>query len=271
MKKFLTIVLAAGFALSAFSANILLSPLLSGYNVLTTTNTTATGQFGAGTYAELGQSNVLFTLPNGQAVYSLVTNLYFSSTGSSTTTNALSANPVGDAFRVIKLYPDANGDYNGTTTLILYTGNTNWEPNFYWATNANGLVYLLTNTVGNYWPLATSLAPNWNYPATPTAYPTWPTSTTNAVTVNLYAGGGKPNSSGDVPASFPALFTTAPTWSVTFNVPAGIPTLWMTNIPAANLQQFREVYCSITVAPVAGQTTTTNELINFLGIMQPVP
>lgn len=264
MKKLITLAIAVVLAASAHAANIKLFSLLNGYNVLIQTNITV----------GFGNSNIFYTTIQGQAVYSWTNNTVFTTSGSNTATTIVQSNLVAnDAFKPIDLFPDANGDYNSTATLVLYTGNTNWSPNNYWQTNANGLVYLGTNVVGSYWPLAASIFPNWQYPATPNAYPTLSAANeSNTITISLYPGSGNPSSSADVPASYPVLYSSTAIWSATYVVAAGIPNCVMTNIPAVSLQQMRKVYATITCSgPTSGMTTSTNEIVNFIGIYQPVP
>lgn len=272
MKKLITsLVLTACLSASAQVSSQTAArfiPLLSGYNVLVPTNTTAAGQFGAGAYATLGQSNTLYTSYAGQELYSLTNNNTFGSSNSVTITQQNTNTIAPDAFKIAHIVPDVNGDFNANATLVLVTGYTNYEPNLYWATNSFGQVYL-TN-----WPLALSQSPNWQYPATPNTYPTWPASSTNTVVITLFGGAGNiagvsDSTSGG--AILPKMFTSSSIWSASFNVAAGVGNVVMTNIPTGVMQQCKDVYAEVTVTPAAGLTGTTNQLINQLGILQPQP
>ena len=217
-------------------------PLLTGFDVLVTTNTTP----------GFGVTNTLYTSANGQIVYSLTNNTFNGTLNTNLT--------VPDAFKVVTLLPDVNADINGNASVFISIGNTNLIPI---AVTNNYGQYFVTN-----WPLALSQVPNWMYPATTNLYPTFTAQSTNAITVTLYAGipeirgGIGPNQGTGYP-----LFETTGSFSFTV-IPTGTtPFSIFTNLPTSFLQHAHKVYAAITV----GAGVTTNLLINTLGIVQPQP
>jgi hypothetical protein len=276
MKKLLTLIAMLGIAVSTHAANYAFLPLLTGYNVIVPTNLASAFPSGNGTYAGLGQTNVLFTTYGGQAVFSLTNNAVFGSAGTNTVVGINTNTVAPDAFKPVTLASDANGDVNGTASLFLMVGNTNYEPTTYMNTNASGNVFIGTNAAGVYWPLLQSQFPNWAYPASTNLYPTFITTATNVVTVYLYGGAGPlysdAGSGGNsVPASFPKMWETAPSFIAQFTVAAGVPTCLTSNLPTVFTTHAKDIYCSITVSNAAGLTASTNELVNMLGILQPRP
>jgi len=282
MKKLLLIALTVcGLAVgaSAQSATPIFRflPLFTGYNVLIPTN--LTGAFGgAGSFAGMGQTNVQYTTYNGQVLYSLTNNNYYTATNSTNTivanTNIYSA----DAFQVIHLTPDVNGDIASNATLFIVSGYTNYEPQFYLFTNAYGQTSIFTNnlngTASTYWPLFSGGAfPNWQYPATPNTYPTWGATQTNAVTISLFASAGdiKGGLGDKMSQTLPQMWETAASYTVTTNLPAGVPNVSAIPLPYNIICRGANIYAQISLVPVTGQLSSTNFLVNQLGILQPQP
>lgn len=281
MKKILTLLAMGLLSVSAFGQTSgttvwKFSPLLSGYNVLISQTNTFLG---------LTTSNVQYTAYNGQVLFSLNTNLVFSVTNGVASSNQLSTIPAADAFKTVPMAVDANGDVNGNACLYLWVGYTNWVPNLYWVTNQSA-VYVggVTNYAGNgttntvFWPLLFGNAfPNWNFPATPQTYPTFVSTATNIITVQLFAGIGGNTLQGSVGQGIGMnflqgtnLFETTPSFTCTFTAGGGVPQCFTTNLPTVFTQHARSIYCSIsTTLPGTGITPVTNAIINQIGILQP--
>jgi hypothetical protein len=220
-------------------------PLLSGYNVLVSTNSTAIG---------LGSTNVLYTSYNGQVLFSLTNN---------NVNGTLNTNGVApDAFKVISLASDANGDINANASVYIYVGNTNWIPNV--VTNSFGQE-IVTN-----WLLAVSQYPNWQNPASTNAYPIGGFTGTNNFVVTLYRG-PTANPQGNIGATLgPNLNLWENTSQFSFIVTpttATTPYGFITNLPASWLQGAKFVYATIS----CGATNNTGGIVNQLGILQPQP
>lgn len=229
-------------------------PLVTGYNVYVQTNTTP----------GLGVTNTLFTIYNGQVVYSLTNNSY---NGSTVNTNLIAP----DAFKVVTLSADVNGDINANAALYLYFGNTNWIPIA--ITNILGQWFVPTLPyTTNYstaawatvWPLGIGSAPNWMSPATTNTYPNL--NGTNLVTVNLYAGAASNPQGGIGPDLGPNvyLWETSPSMSFTLTTTGGTPYGFFTNLPTSFTQHAKHVYMTISV-----NTTNNGVLLNTAGILQP--
>jgi hypothetical protein len=217
-------------------------PLLSGYNVLCNT----------GVVASLNVTNLLNTTYNGQALYTLTNNVV---------NGVLQSNTVApDAFKMVTLAPDINGDIVANASVCILVGNTNLIPIS--VTNAYGQ-YFVTN-----WPLAVSQTPNWMYPATTNAYPAFTGSATNALTVTLYRTTTMNPQGGNGPTLGPTFPLTETTASFSFTVtPNGTtPVCVITNLPVSWLQGAKQVYASI-VSSTTGAGTAI--LVNQLGILQP--
>ena len=228
-------------------------PLLSGYNVFVPTNATTIG---------LGVTNVLFTTTAGQVLFSLTNNYIAASSGTAVLNTNLT---VGDAFKIVSLTADANGDINANTSLWISYGNTNAIPIV--ATNSAGQ-WFVTN-----WLYAVSIVPNWMYPATTNYYQQFIAGAmTNTITVTLYRAATL-NPMGSLGASLGPnvpLWETTNAWNFTFVPSAGVTggTL-STNLPTTWLQGAKFVYMTISAA--AGGGVGGGELLNQAGIMQPQP
>jgi hypothetical protein len=216
-------------------------PLLTGYNVLVTTNATV----------GLGVTNVGFSSYAGQILYSLTNNVI----NGTANTNLVAP----DAFRAVSLVPDINGDLVANASVFISIGNTNLIPIA--VTNSFGQ-YFVTN-----WPLALQQYPNWMYPGTTNVYPTFNAQSTNALTVTLYAGigdirGGVGPNQGN---TFP-LWESTGTFSFTV-IPNGTTNVAVfTNLPIGFLQHAHKVYATISANPGG---TGLGVLVNQLGILQP--
>lgn len=235
--------------------------LLTGYNVLAPTNA-AVGY---------GSTNVLYTTTAGQIVYSLTNNSY----NASGNTNLIAP----DAFKVITLQPDVNGDVNANTSVFISINNTNLIPIA--VTNSVGQWFIpslpyttnyATAAWATVWPLAPVAAPSWMYPATTNLYPTPLWAATNTVTVTLYKGisdvrgGIGPNGVTPYPLwETTGTFTFVVTPSGTVNTPLTL----FTNLPTSWLQGAHKVYA--TVQTTTGASGTFGALINTLGIIAPQP
>lgn len=237
-------------------------PFLSGYNVLVPTNSTVT----------LGQTNVLYTMYNGQIVYSL-TNTVVNGTLNTNSTS-------GDAFKFITLMADVNGDINANAALVITIGQTNLIPIA--ITNSVGQWFvpgggLITNySTGAWavnWPLTPSGVPNWMSPATTNIYPGFAAgATTNVVNVTLYRGptmkmGGGGGLGPDLAAGVP-IWETAAEWSTNVTQIGVTATTKIYNLPTVFLQGAHNVYVSLTQSNTASQNAT-GALVNQIGILQP--
>jgi hypothetical protein len=222
-------------------------PLLSGYNVAVPTNATP----------GLGIVNTLFTMYNGQIVYSLTNNVVNGTLNTNTT--------APDAFKIVDLVADANGDVNANAALVVYIGNTNWIP------------VVVTNSFGQYfvtnWTLATSKTPNWMYPGTTNVYPVYDQASTNPITISLYRALAI-NPQGGLGADLsPTLSVTNTMWETTPSftcVVTGLginPVCLITNLPTVFLQGARHVKATVNTPANSSQNGTL--LLNQLGIMQP--
>ena len=228
-------------------------PLLSGYNVFVPTNATVIGY---------GGTNVLYTSTAGQVLFSLTNNYIAASSG----TAVLNTNGVApDAFKVISLASDVNGDINANASLWISYDNTNAIPIV--ATNSAGQ-WFVTN-----WLYAVSIVPNWMYPATTNYYQQFIAGAmTNTITVTLYRAATL-NPMGNLGASLGPnvpLWETTNAWNFTFQPSGGVTggTL-ATNLPTTWLQGAKYVYMTISAA--AGGGVGGGELLNQAGIMQPQP
>ena len=223
-------------------------PLLSGYNVLVTTNGAVT----------LGTTNTLFTAYNGQVLYSLTNNMI----NGTVNTNASAA----DAFQTVALLPDANGDINANAAIWVAVGYTNWIP------------VVVTNSVGQYfvtnnWILGESSTPNWMYPATTNYYPSFGASATNVVTVTLYRAGTK-NPKGGISGSinngsFPMLAETTSAFNIVLTANGTTGVCVTSNLPAAWLQGAKHVYASVNIATNNAGANNLGIIVNQIGILQP--
>jgi len=256
--------LGVGLGLSAVAQPAMtapsFTPLLSGFNVLVQTNLVSNQGLAYG--ATLNTTNVMYTTVNGQIVlsYQQITNV----------SGSYSTNVAPDAFKIVQLYPDLNGDINANASVIVQYGNTNYLPII--ATNAQGQ-YFTTN-----WALATSQYPNWMYPGTTNFYPLF-NAATNTFTVTLYRAPTKfLNGSGGA-GNESTLFPYTPMWETTsafsFTVTQnGSCTngCVITNLPAAWLQGAKYVYANINLpANMSTNLATGGVLINQLGILAPRP
>jgi hypothetical protein len=246
LNKILGIGVALLVAVSAFAQGTTIRetkflPLLSGYNVLIPTNATP----------GWGVTNVLFTTYSGQVVYSKTNNSY----NATVNTNLVAP----DAFKLVSLPADANGNFNANAAVAIYLGNTNWIP------------VAVTNSVGQYfvtnWALAQSQYPNWMYPATTNLYPAFAASATNVVTVSLYRVASTTANGG---STGPTIQIAETTPSFTFTVTAtGItPICVITNLPATYLQGAKQVYATVT-ATANSASNGNGILLNQLGVIQP--
>src|SRR5271157_118969 len=273
MKKLLFSLIMAASVATAFSQTtaspiMRFMPLLSGYNVLAPTNGATIGY---------GTTNVLFTTYNGQVLYSLTNNLIPNATGTQTSTNI-----APDAFKIVTLMSDVNGDINANASLWVYYGNTNLYPVV--TTNSMGLYFIppagytnaqLTTAYGG-WPLANSAYQPWMYPATTNYYPlAVPAAQTNVVTVTLYRsptmipmGPSGPS----LATSFP-LWETTNAWSFSFAPLGGVTGgCYETNLPTTWLQGAKHVYATVSCSiSTVGANGATGIPINQLGILQPQP
>ena len=231
------------FAQSTATPIMRFIPLLTGYNVLLATNVTS----------GLGVTNILFSNPQGQIVYSLTNNSYNGTLNTNLT--------VGDAFKAVTFAVDVNGDINANASLFISVGNTNLIPVA--VTNSFGQ-YFVTN-----WPLAQAQYPNWMYPGTTNLYPAFTAAqSTNQLTVTLIAGIGDIRGTG----YGPVIGNPYPLWETTGTftcvvTPNGVtPVNLFTNLPTGFLQHAHKVYATIT--PTVGGTGN-GILLNQLGILQP--
>jgi hypothetical protein len=222
-------------------------PLLSGYNVLISTNSTAIG---------LGSSNVLYTTYNGQVLFSLTNN---------NVNGTLNTNGVApDAFKIISLASDANGDVNANAAVYAYACQTNWIPTV--VTNSQGQE-IVTN-----WVLAPSTYPNWQNPASTNAYPLGTLTGTNNIVVTLYRGVSL-NPQGSIGPTIGnntnvVLWETTSSFSFIITpTSATTPIGVITNLPISWLQGAKFVYATVS----SSATNNTGAFLNQLGILQPQP
>ncbi len=236
-------------------------PLLSGYNVLVTTNA-AVG---------FGVTNTLNTSYNGQIIHS-ITNDVFNGT---LNTNVLTP----DAFRVISLEPDANGDINANAYVTVMIGNTNYIPIA--ITNSVGQWFVPTQPyTTNYatagyatvWPLGINTGPSWMSPATTNLYPGIPAASTNAWTITLYRAGTTKlqGGLGADQAPYTPMWETTGAFSFSVAATGVTPVCVITNLPVGWLQGARFVYATVSGAANLGSNGGTN-IVNQLGIVQPQP
>ena len=255
-------------AFSINAANWKFDSLLSGFNVLVPTNSTI-GLSGLG----INASNVLYTTPQGQIVYSYSNNVAGFPGG--TTTNGFFT----DAFSLANTHPDVNGDVNANASVWVMIGNTNLLPIV--CTNSTGQLFVpaaSTNGAVPYWggapvvwPLAASSTINWMFPATTNLYPNFAAGT-NSVVVTLYR-----ESTMDFGAS--SGVTRVPFWETTSQFsftctapvvgPGSTAYVVVTNLPTGFLQGSRIVGCTVTANPIG--STSQGVLLNQIGILQPVP
>lgn len=248
MKKLISILSASLLGTAAFAQSgtpiTRFQPLLSGFNVNVTTNTTV----------GYGVTNTVYSTYGGQIVHSL-TNDVFNGT---LNTNLV----VADAFKIATLASDVNGDINANAYVTILVGNTNYIP------------IAVTNSFGQYyvtnWALSTSQYPNWMYPATTNVYPAYAASATNALTVTLYRAGTLKlvgNLGADLNPTTP-MWETSSAFSFTVTPNGVTPVCVITNLPIAWLQGARHVYATISASTTG---TGTAILVNQLGIVQPTP
>ena len=235
-------------------------PLLTGYNVYAPTNVSNIG---------LNGSNILYTTYGGQVLYSYTNNNYLTSSNSTTLTLQNTNVVAADAFKVIHLRPNANGDWSSNAVLVIATGNSNLlieNPN--WFTNSFGQV-----TITN-WPLAISQYPNWQQPASANTYTLFGNNVTNSVIISLYrapAGTAAGDLGSGIAPAYHWWETTA-AYTYTENVSASVPTVTMVNLPVGFLNGAIDVYANVTVGSgIAGQAAAPAIVINQLGIEQPQP
>ncbi|MDE2097286.1 MAG: hypothetical protein KGL39_08595 [Patescibacteria group bacterium] len=285
MKKILaiSISLLSAFVVEAQNAGTHVwqfQPLLSGYNVVVPSNGIVGPQALSSpfTVADVTSTNVLFTKYNGQNVYSYSNNV---------NGRLRSSGFVGDAFNLVKLVSDANGDINANASLWIMLGQTNYIPTVGTNTSGqfivpgyqtNGLAPALGGSLVP-WPLAVANGPVWQGNATTNFFPLFGQggqAITNQLIVNLYAvstmnpkGGMGPDLNPTVPLaestpSFTAYFPMAGNTAVT-------PLVFSTNLPTAFLQHARMVYMTIgfTNSIYTAGTNAWNVLLNQAGIVQP--
>lgn len=268
MNKILLIGVACLFSLSASaqaSWRWSMKPLLSGYNILVTSNG----------FVTLGNTNVLYTAYNGQILYA-----YSNNVNGGLSTNQISA----DAFQSTELSADVNADIVANAALVISFGNTNLTPII--TTNLSGQIIVPNfNTNGLIgavpWPLNSSgSGPNWSFGST-NYYPQFggngALSVTNQLFVSLYRMYDNPKGGiGPSPAGPSYRFTeTTPGFTValTVNNSGTIPTTVYTNLPLNFLQGARKVYCSLSLTN-STYTVGTNQtplLVNQVSIQQPQP
>jgi hypothetical protein len=257
--KILTAVAGVALAMSVHAANWVFSPLLNGYNLLVSTNSsTYSPIYPAGTYASIGGVSNLFTTYTGLTEYSLTNNVV---------NGTLNTNTIApDAFKIVNLSPDANGDIICTNaSLWWYFGNTNWIPQV--LTNSAGQ-WIITNT----WPLIKNASPQYQSVATTNYYPLFPNAGTNTVTITLIS---EPATRLDGGGTGPAmnLFDTNNVFSMTLTfTSANQPITGHTNLPLGFLLGARHVAAAVWL-PANMSTNGPNSglLLNQLGIAQPVP
>jgi hypothetical protein len=245
----------AAFAQNSQTRTTRFLPLLTGYNVLVASNSTV----------GFGVTNTLYTSYKGQILHSL-TNDVVNGTYQSNILNP-------DAFQMVSLVPDANGDINANAALVIAVGNTNWIPIA--VTNSVGQWFIptlpyTTNYVtaawATVWPLAQSAQPNWMYPATTNMESITAATATNLFTISLYAVAtmNPQGAFGDtIGANYPIVETTS-TFTWTVNCTGSTPIVLTTNLPVAFLQHAKHVYAKVVTSDIG-----TGNIINQLGILQP--
>lgn len=214
MKKLSILAVLVGSIVAVNAAVWSTQPLLNGYNLQVGTNTTVTS----------GYTNYLFTSLNGQVLYSLTNNII---------NGVLNTNSIApDAFKVVQVFADGNGDINANASITVLVNQTNWIP------------VVTTNSQGQYYVSSWSIAPAgytpYMYPATTNTYATFNANSTNLITFNFVRSTSAmddPNPVWETSAAF--------SFSVTANGVTPVATI--TNLPTSFLQGAKQVKVSTIV------------------------
>jgi hypothetical protein len=273
MKKLITLFLLtasfAAFGQVSSMNRVVFTPLLSGYNVLLTSNTTGNAAANA---VGPGSTNIMFTTGYGNVLFSLVTNLV---------NGVLNTNLTApDAFATGETFPDVNGDYQSNCELMVYINNTNWVPPIttnsigQWIVPPPGFTNAMFPTTQAGWILQSgpgSGFPSWSAPVSTNAW-NYPividgAASTNVLVVELFgAPSGTANGADNGPAvpiwDTTARFTYNITWTGAGPVKATVV------LPPGALAGCKKVKAEF-------YTIVTNSLeqviINQCGLTQPHP
>jgi hypothetical protein len=247
MKKLIVIGLTA-LALSASAVVYTEQEFLNGWNLFVTNGATST----------VGTSNYFYTDIHGAIWQSL------ESTGmaSSLATNGAIAPDVFGP--IVKISPDANGDFVANAAIHYLINYTNWIPIA--ITNSAGQ-YFVTNT----WPLIPAgLYPQYMYPVTTNVYPALPvTQTLITTTISIQHGWdvgipGFPINVWDTSAADMFTFSVNANPSLNITGVTNLPTSWLQSGMIARLY-------SVGNSAVGTNALATGVLINQLSLGQPRP
>jgi hypothetical protein len=246
--------------------------LLNGWNLATTN---------AGTYAP-GQSNIMFTLPDGQIALSLTNPVV---NGVTLTNTAFP-----DAFNTagVKIATDVNGDFVANAAIHVLVNNTNWVPVA--VTNSQGQYFVYTGTTNGLpsqtfptipWPLLGGGGyPSWMYPATTNTYAALPTgSTTNTLTFFVQRGWDYSLGNGSAVTVWDTStnlfqFSANGATSTFAPTPGGPSFTIITNLPIAFIQGANRIRLAA-ITTYAGDSGATKGqgayIINAVSVGQPQP